>query len=495
MTRKLSSLKTEMYKKLVQENADYPERVIQIGDGNFIRGFIDWMIYEMNQKSNFAGKVASIQATPRGKTVPKLNRQNELFTLILRGIENGKIINKKHVINSINKAINPYKNWSDVLKITEQPEIEFLFSNTTEAGIRYEKEDFLEDVSPLSFPGKVAALLYHRYVYFNGEKTKGLIVIPCELIENNGEELKRICLKIIEDWNLPKSFVQWINETCVFCNTLVDRIVPGYPKEEDQQIFNHLGYSDELLTVAEPYHLFVIEGPSSVEEKLPFKQAGLNVHFDNISAYRELKIKLLNGPHTMLAVIGILSEIETVRECVEDSLIFPFISNTVEEEIVTTLPSSEKEIAKTYIKETFDRFANPFLNHRLIDISLNSYAKFKTRIWPSIYEYRIKFGDNPKRLTFVFASLLYFFKDVQEIHSHKIKDDTNVINKFHQFYNEFDNSKDSLVAFIKNLIQVDFLENNKDLGNLYEDVAEHFIRIDREGITSAILKLERDGDL
>ncbi|GGJ99096.1 altronate oxidoreductase [Lentibacillus kapialis] len=491
MTEKLSYLNTETYKQLGQANLlnDYPERIIQIGDGNFIRGFVDWMIFEMNKKSDFGGKVASIQATPRGRTVPKLNRQNELFTLILRGIENGETVKRKQVINSINRAINPYTNWHDVMKLAEQQEIEFLFSNTTEAGIRYEKEAYPEDVSPLSFPGKVVALIYHRYVHFNGDKDKGLIILPCELIENNGEELKRICLKVIEDWNLSKSFVQWIDESCVFCNTLVDRIVPGYPKEEDQQLFNLLGYYDELLTVAEPYHLFVIEGPASVESKLPFKQAGLNVHFDKISSYRELKIKLLNGPHTMLATMGLLSGIETVREGIEDSLLFSFINNALIEEIIPTIPSNEKEKARTYIIQTFDRFANPFLNHRLINISLNSYAKFKARIWPSIYEYRSKIGENPKRLTFALAALLYFFKDEQT--KYEIKDDTHVIDKFRHFYSEFDNTKGSLIAFIRDLIDEDFSLNDEELSDLYEAIADYFLRIDKEGIKPALLNLEK----
>src|SRR5699024_1899169 len=184
MTEKLSYLNTETYNQLGPNLLnDYPERVIQIGDGNFIRGFVDWMIFEMNKKSDFGGKVASIQATPRGRTVPKLNRQNELFTLILRGIEDGETVKRKQVINSINRSINPYTNWHDVLKLAEQQEIEFLFSNTTEAGIRYEKEAYPEDVSPLSFPGKVVALIYQRYVHFNGDKDKGLIILPCELIE------------------------------------------------------------------------------------------------------------------------------------------------------------------------------------------------------------------------------------------------------------------------------------------------------------------------
>lgn len=496
MTNELPNLTMETYKKVTQMKSlsSYPERVIQIGDGNFIRGFIGWMVYKMNQTSNFNGKIVSIQATPKGKVVPKLNRQNGLFTLILRGIDHGKTTEKRHVIDSINRGISPYTNWSEVLKVAEAADIEFLFSNTTEAGIRYEKEVYLENTSPLLFPGKIVALLYHRFVHFKGKKDKGWIIIPCELIENNGDELRRICLQIIQDWKLSDSFTQWLDEACTFCNTLVDRIVPGYPKDEDEDLFKQLGYTDQLVTVAEPYHLFVIEGPSYVEEKLPFKMAGLNVHFDKISSYRELKVKLLNGPHTMLATIGLLSGAESVSEGMAYDTLSTFINNALVKEVCLTLKPSEKEKSISYIGQVFDRFANPFLFHRLADISLNSYSKFKVRIWPSIYAYRNRFKKNPKRLVFAFAALLHFFKGVQEGNAYEIKDDLDVINKFRLFYREFDGSKEVLVKFIEKIIQEDFSQNDQqlELGDLCDAIADTYIRIDNEGISSALLNLEKD---
>lgn len=492
MDKKMPALSLQTYKEISRiESVDtFPEKVLQIGDGNFIRGFVDWMIDEMNRKTEFNGTIVSIQATPRGKGVYKLNRQDGLFTLLLRGMENGVIVDEKQTISAISRGINPYTNWSDVLKTAEAQEIEFLFSNTTEAGLRYEKGDYSIHAAPLSFPGKVVALLYHRYVHFEGQLDKGWILIPCELIENNGDELKKICLKVIEDWELPNAFTKWVLEACTFCNTLVDRIVPGYPENEANDLFEQFGYTDALLTVAEPYHLFVIEGPAFVEVKLPFKEAGLNVHFEKIALYRELKIKLLNAPHTMLASIGLAIGIESVRKGMEDPLLSSYISNTLIEEVCVTLDSSGKEKAKLYIEQVFNRFVNPYLHHRLADISLNSFSKFKARVWPCIYTYRKEFGANPKRLVFAFSSLLYYFEGIQQNKGYVVKDDEDVITKFTLFYDQFNGSKEILVKFIENLIQEEFLQTYEDLGDLPEAIANDFFLMKEKGIQSALRTLE-----
>lgn len=494
MTNNLSALNLKKYKELEPNHrlTAYPEKVLQFGDGNFIRGFVDWMIYEMNLKGYFQGKVVSIQATPRGKTTPKLNRQNGLFTLLERGIENGEQVERKHLVDSIHRGINPYTHWSEVLMTAESPDIQFVFSNTTEAGLQYKQEEFSKEEAPLSFPGKLVALLHHRYLHFEGCRDKGWIVIPCELIENNGDELKGICLRIAEDWGLSLPFKQWLDEACVFCNTLVDRIVPGYPKNEDEKLFAQLGYTDELLTVAEPYHLFVIDGPAFIEEKLPFKAAGLNVQFDQITSYRELKVKLLNAPHTILAATGLLSKVETVRECMEHGLLFPLVSNALVEEVIPTLSPSEQAKAEQYAMQVFDRFRNPYLHHRLADISLNSYSKFKARVWPIIEAYRLKYGKNPNRLTFAFASLLYFFKGTGH---QNVKDDMQVLKKFQSFNREFDGTQEMLVKFIEKLIREDMLCNDEEIHDLCEDIAEHYLHIHEKGAVSALLAMEAEGDL
>jgi tagaturonate reductase len=474
---------------------NFPEKVMQIGDGNFIRGFIDWMICQMNLKSGFDGRIVSVQATPRGKTVPKLNKQDGLFTLVQRGMENGKIVDEKLVVDSISRSVNPYTDWEAVLKAVENPSLEFLFSNTTEAGIRYEKEDYQEGASPLSFPGKVLAMLYHRYIHFNGEMDKGWIILPCELIENNGDRLKTVCMQIAEDWNLSSAFLQWFNEACIFCNTLVDRIVPGFPKEEAGEFFSRLGYQDELLTVAEPYHLFVIEGPAGIEKKLPFKEAGLNVHFSAVAPYRELKVKLLNAPHTMMAMSGLQMGIETVREGIEHPALSAFIRSALQEDIYATLSPDEQSKAKAYIDQVFDRFANPFLQHRLADISLNSFSKFQARLWPSIRNYREKKQENPRRLVVAFASFLLFYSKLQEQEAFKITDDPKVIDKFRTFYHEFDGSKAMLVELSRSIIQEEFSRGSEDLTDLYEAIADAYLQIKKQGMENTLIQLEKEANI
>lgn len=474
---------------------DYPIRIMQVGDGNFIRGFIDWMIYELNRKTDFQGNIVSLQATPRGKTVPKLQQQDNLFTLLLRGIQDGKIVNEKHLVDSISKSINPYTDWKETLKLAEQEGLEFLFSNTTEAGIKYEKEPFSEVTCPLSFPAKIVSLLYHRFRHFNGDPDKGWTIIPCELIESNGDELKKICLQLAKDWELSTDFITWLNAACTFCNTLVDRIVPGYPTKEDTKLFEEFGYEDELLTVAEPYHLFVIEGPAFVQEKLPFQAAGLNVQFDEVDLYRELKVKLLNAPHTMLASIGLALGIESVREGMEDRLVSSFITGALKEEIRETLPSAGKEKALPFIEQVFDRFANPTIYHRLADISLNSFAKFQARIWPSLFQYTKDFGHPPKRLVFAFAALLYYFEGVHINRKYEVKDDLRIIQKFQAFYNELNHSLEQTMQFIETIIMEDFSKSNENIADIALAVAKEFLFIREVGMQAALEKIERESAL
>lgn len=485
-------LNKETYAELMKAEVTErpPVKVIQVGDGNFIRSFIDWLFHLMNQKTNFNGSIVTVQALPTDTSTPKINKQDGLFTLLLKGNLNGEIVDETHVVNSIDHAINPYADWSELLKLAEEEQAEFLFSNTTEAGIAYLKEDYIEGKCPTSYPGKVTALLYHRYKQYNGDKDKGWILVPCELIENNGSELKRICLRLADDWNLPSEFKQWIEEACIFCNTLVDRIVPGFPKNDADEIYEQLGYTDELLAVAEPYHLFVVEGPEMVEQKLPFREAGLNVQFDKIAPYRELKVKLLNAPHTILSSIGLLSDVDIVRRGMEDPEIFNFINRTLLDEIAVTMQPVARQNAQNFIKQVYDRFANPFLDHKLADISLNSYSKFKTRVWPSMYAYKKEFGKNPKHLVFAFAALLHYFKAVNGNANYKVIDNESTIHKFKEFYHSHTESKDQLTKHIQSMIEEDFLMSNEEMGDLYEAIADDFLLIEETGIRSALQQVE-----
>lgn len=486
-------------------SSSYPERVLQVGEGNFLRGFLDWMFFEMNKAGEFKGRVVALQPTPRGKVVPKLKRQDCLYTLIQRGISQGTAVENIDVIDSISRGINPYTEWDEALKVAEAPDIEFVFSNTTEAGLQYVDESFDEAASPLSFPGKLVSLLYHRYKFYNGEKDRGWIIIPCELVENNGVVLKELCKKNSSNWGLPASFWTWVENECKFCNTLVDRIVPGFPRGEEEQLEEKFGYQDELMTVAEPYHLFVIDGPAEIQEKLPFKKAGLNVYFDDISSYRELKVKLLNAPHTLLASCGVLYGVETVREGIKDDLLGSFIVHAMIEEICPTLQPKEKERSSQYINDIIDRFSNPFLHHRLLDISLNGYSKYRTRVMPSLLAFKEAEGVYPKRLAFSLAALTSFYQVVEEDKEankffgqgpngkYEIRDSHEVITKFREFWQKYDGTMEYTTKLVKELVVTDLLEEKTltEAEGLSIVIAKLIMMIQELGIKKALEFVEQ----
>jgi tagaturonate reductase len=474
-------------------SSNLPVKVLQVGEGNFMRGFIDWMIYEMNQKGVFNGRVAAIQPTPRGKVVPKLNRQDCLYTLIRRGIQNGEAKETVEVIDSIATGINPYTEWEKVLMTAESEDVEFVFSNTTEAGIAYHEEPFVKDASPLSYPGKLVALLYHRYLHFDGEAGRGWTIIPCELVEKNGEVLKAICSKLADYWNLGKYFWNWVEHECTFCNTLVDRIVTGYPWDKEAHFRELLGYEDVLMTIAEHYALFVIDGPKDLAKRLPFREVGLNVHFDKIDDYRELKVKLLNAPHTILAAVGTLAGIDTVRESIENESIFSFIDETLTKEICTTLPQEERGL--DYVKEVYERFLNPYLHHKLLDISLNGYAKFGTRVAPSILQYREAFGVMPERLLLSLAALVHFYR-VERVGEEKyygrtdfgeyeIRDSKVVMEKFMLFWEKYDGTLGTTQQLLMDVMPKELAD-----GSIVARVAEYVHEIDRKGMKEAMKALK-----
>ncbi|WP_276918208.1 tagaturonate reductase [Aneurinibacillus aneurinilyticus] len=466
----------------------YNEKILQIGEGNFIRAFVDWMIDEMNTKELFQGSVVTLQPTPRGKVVPNLNAQNGRFTLFTRGIQDGKRVESSRVVDAISRGVNPYVDWESALKIAENEEIEFIFSNTTEAGIQYKQEDYDFEQPPLSFPGKLVHLLYRRFQHFNGHSEKGWVIIPCELVENNGDHLQKICLQIIDDWQLPFQFKEWVMNACNFCNTLVDRIVPGYPRENEEAFQQQLDYEDSLMTVAEPYHLFVIEGPQDLPEKLPFLQAGLNVKFEAVEPYRKLKVMLLNGPHTMLAIMGLLNSFQTVKEAMENKVIHRWILSTMENEIIPYLPKELKSEAHQYVESVIDRFSNPFIQHRLVDISLNSVAKWQARLLPSLEVFFEKEGKLPKGIVLSLAGLFQFYRVAQvgdqfmnEEKSYTIRDNFDDFQLFYSYWKTSQKERD-IQATLQKFIgkPVSYLEE------LSSAIHEMLLLQNREGIMHTI---------
>ncbi|MFS0656129.1 tagaturonate reductase [Bacillus sp. 179-C3.3 HS] len=407
--------------KTVYPTANYPETILQIGEGNFMRGFINWQIQKLNDTTSFKGR--AVVVPPRKGSVSTLNEQDGLYTLCIQGFHDQKEINERMIIQSISRGISTYTDYERFLHVAENPDLRFVFSNTTEAGLTYRHEDRLEDRPQVSFPGKLTAFLYHRFKTFSGDHTKGLIILPCELVEQNGKRLREYIIRMANEWNLPRSFLTWVNEANTFCHTLVDRIVPGFSKETAEVVQKEDGYLDELLVTAEYYHLFVIEAPSFVRQELPFQEAGLNVLFvDDISPYRTRKVRILNGAHTAMVPIAILCGLETVNEAVNDALVGPFIRSMLEEEVLPGVPLPDEELY-LYTQSVWDRFCNPFVKHQLMDIALNGISKFQTRLLPSLLDYVALKKQLPIKLVFSLSSLIYFYKECEEA----IKDDETVM--------------------------------------------------------------------
>ena len=387
----------------------YPTKVIQFGEGNFLRAFVDWIIWNTNQKTNFNAGVVVVQPIERGM-VDMLNAQDGLYHVNLQGIDKGEAVDSIQKIDVINGGLNPYTQNAEFMALAEDPNIRFVISNTTEAGIAFDPSCKLDDKPASSYPGKLTQLLYHRYNHFNGDKSKGFIILPCELIFLNGKELKKCIYQYIELWQLGEGFKTWFEEACgVYC-TLVDRIVPGYPKDTIDQIHERIGFSDNLVVKGEIFHLWVIEAPESVAAEFPADKAGLNVLFVPSEApYHERKVTLLNGPHTVLSPVGYLSGLDTVKQCVEDPEVGAFVKKVMYEELMETLNLPKPEL-QAFADSVVERFVNPYVKHFVTSIMLNSFPKYKTRDLPGLKTYLERKGELPKGLVLGLAGIITYYK-------------------------------------------------------------------------------------
>ena len=407
------SLTNKLYMKLLNRTTatanQYPTKVIQFGEGNFLRAFVDWIIWNTNQKTNFNAGVVVVQPIERGM-VDMLNAQDGLYHVNLQGIDKGEAVDSIQMIDVINGGLNPYTQNAEFMALAEDPNIRFVISNTTEAGIAFDPSCKLEDKPASSYPGKLTQLLYHRYNHFNGDKSKGFIILPCELIFLNGKELKKCIYQYIELWQLGDGFKTWFEEACgVYC-TLVDRIVPGYPKDSIEQIHERIGFSDNLVVKGEIFHLWVIEAPESVAAEFPADKAGLNVLFVPSEApYHERKVTLLNGPHTVLSPVGYLSGLDTVKQCVEDPEVGAFVKKVMYEELMETLNLPKPEL-QAFADSVVERFVNPYVKHFVTSIMLNSFPKYKTRDLPGLKTYLERKGELPKGLVLGLAGIITYYK-------------------------------------------------------------------------------------
>ncbi len=409
--------------------ADRPTRILQFGNGNFLRAFADWMVDIANEKGVFDGKIHIVQI--HSKTgFDQMKAQDCLFHVLEQGMKNGQIYQETRLVCSVSGISYPKDDYREYLKLGENPDLRFVISNTTEAGIGFDPADADFNSLPATFPGKLTALLHHRFEHFQGNPTKGLIIIPCELIEKNGQVLKSCILNYSRLWNLPKAFSEWIETACIFCDTLVDRIVPGFPKGSIEQVQNQIGFQDELVVMSEPFHLWVIEGPEEVRTEFPLDRAGLDVKFvDDLTPYRTQKVRILNGGHTAMVPWAYLNGLRTVRESVENPKIGTFLREVIFEEIIPTLDMPKAQLEK-FAADVLERFANPFIVHELKSIALNSISKFKVRVLPSLLGYWEKNQQWPEKLTLAFAALLVFYRGDYKGEILPVNDDKGVMEFF-----------------------------------------------------------------
>lgn len=471
---------------------DAPERVLQFGEGNFLRAFVDYFIDMMNEKAGFNSKVVLCQPIAPG-LADMINEQEGLYTLYLRGFQDGQKVNKKRIISCVSRCLNPYQDFDALMDCAKNPDLRFITCNTTEAGIAYDPECQFTDRPANSYPGKLTQFLYQRFQNFGQEEGKGFIILACELIDDNGKELEKCVLKYAEQWNLGEEFIAWIQKENIFCSTLVDRIVTGYPRTEAAALCEENGYEDNLIDTGEIFGFWVIEGPQSIKNEFPCEKAGLPILItDNHKPYKQRKVRILNGAHTSFVLGAYLARQDIVRDCMEDEVINGFMNKTIYDEIIPTLTLSEAEL-KDFAASVTERFKNPFIDHALLSISLNSTSKWKARVMPSLKGYLGKTGTLPECITASFAFYLKFYKGLRleddgliasrGTNEYTVKDDRPIL----EFYaaHKDDSTADFVHAVCSN---VDFWGENLTLLPGFEEKVAYYLHLIEEKGAYEVMK-------
>ncbi len=433
------------------------ETVIQFGEGGFLRGFVDYFFQKMKDKELFDGSVVVVQPIEKGMC-EMLMKQNCEYNLFLRGIDNGEVVDEHTHIDVISRCVNPYADNASYMALAENPDFRFIVSNTTEAGIVFEADNKFEDAPAKSFPGKLTQLLYKRFSL----GLKGFIVLSCELIDHNGEELEKCCLQYADLWNLGEDFKTWLKEENDFCSTLVDRIVTGFPRDEHAALCERIGEQDNMMDTAEIFHLWVIQGQH--EDELPLQKAGFNVVWtDNVDPYKKRKVRILNGAHTSMVLGAHLYGLETVGECLKDERVSALLKKCIFEEIIPTIGDTEDN--RKFGAAVLERFSNPFIKHLLLSIALNSVSKFKARVLPTILEHKEQFGVYPQGLTFSLAALIAFYRT------------------------DASNDSEDIMAYMKTASVADILKKEEywgqDLSDMGTDVEKWYGLIQENGMAKA----------
>ncbi len=484
----------QVLNKSISKAVERPVKVIQFGEGNFLRGFVDYMIDVANEKGIFNGNIAIVKPISFG-SLDSFHEQECQYTLALRGKENGETKEEIRIITSVSDAVECDTEYAAYMDYAHLDSLRFVVSNTTEAGIVFDETDKFELDPPKTFPGKLTKFLFERYTFYKGAADKGMIIIPCELIENNGINLKKCVMQFISLWNLGDAFTSWVEDSCTFCSTLVDRIVTGYPREEAEAIWEKIGYRDNLLDTGELFAFWVIESDRDISEELPLDKAGLPVLFvKDQRPYRERKVRILNGAHTSFDAMAYLAGFDYVGDAMNDATVKKFVMGTLWDEIIPTL-SLPREECETFASAVIERFENPFIKHALLSISLNTISKWKSRCLTSFKQYVEKTGSLPKNLTFSLAAILAFYtgneiKDGallarRDGESYKVLDDFAVLEFFAAHSGR--EAKAYAEAYLGNSAY--FGEDMTKYEGLVDQVTEYLIQIRNEGMKTAVSKL------
>ena len=471
----------------VKNAKQYPTRILQFGEGNFLRAFTDWMVQKMNNEIDFNTGIDVVQPLPGGM-IDLINQQDGLYHVYLKGIKNGAPVKEYEFIQCLNKGINPYTEFDSYKESILNPDLRFVISNTTEAGITFDPTDKLDMQPQNSFPGKVAALLYERFKAFEGAADKGLIFFTCELIDRNGDMLKKYVLQHAQNWNLGDEFVQWIKSACAFCNTLVDRIVPGFPKDDIKEIQAELGCEDNLVVVGEYFHLWVIEAPEWVASEFPAAKAGLDVKFvKDMTRFREQKVQVLNGCHTGSYAVSYLSGIDTVREAYENLETGNFMKELVYDEVLSVLDGSEKEL-KSFASKILERFSNPYIRHQWQSIALNAMSKWETRNLPSLLNFVKTHDMLPQKLVFSLAAMIAYFKGEAEGKSYNIQDDEWILEFYKEAWAACDGRPISIYRLVEKVLSLEkvWKQNLNEVPNLTITVSHYLFLIQQVGMKKAV---------
>lgn len=431
--------------KIDKKYGNYPEKILQFGEGNFLRAFADWMIDEANERGDYQGSIVLCQ--PIGefpKMSDMINAQDGIYSLAMRGIEDGEAVEKIRPITSVSRCINAYRDFDALMEIARSTELEVIISNTTESGIAYREGDQVTDTPASSFPAKVTQFLYERYKAFNGDMNRGLLFLPVELIDYNGTKLKSIVLRYANEWNLEKEFINWIEKANKFTNTLVDRIVTGYPRDQISYFEEKNGYSDDIIVTSEVFNLWVIEGKKEWADILPIHKGEANVIWtEDVNPYKMRKVRILNGGHTSTALAAYLAGHNFVLDFMKDDVFESYLEKLLYNEVIPTLELPKEEL-EAFTKAVSDRFANPYIKHNLLDIALNSCAKFDARCLPSLLAYVEKYNEVPKLLTFSLAAFIKFYQvtnvdgkymgERADGTQYQVKDDAEILEFFERIW-------------------------------------------------------------